>query len=445
MIYTYHCIDSDGRAQQGRLEAATQADATSMLEAKGWKVLLVQSVGVGRASLASPKRGSLEGVVFDDSSGVGEFLADRFLRRDRAGRQPLDDSWMQKVRCPELVVVLFTRQLATLLAGGFPLVRALDTLSFQADHPNFGEVITHVATQIETGHSFSASLAKFPRVFSKVYVSMVRIGERTGQLDDVLDRLASWREQDHDLYQRVKGALTYPCFVLAISVILGLIIFYTILPGFVNILDRMDVELPLVTRIVFAVTNAVKNPGAWLVFIATTVVLGLKINDLYKTPRGAVWIYNVLCAVPMLGTMLRFAGVSRYCSALGALLESGVELVRALKLAAQASGSPALAMDANHLLDSVEAGELVSSYMEGKPDLYPNTVVQLVKVGEEASDLPDMLRRAANYYADEVRYRIESLSAALEPIMIVCVGVVVGTVVLSIFAPMYGYLAKLGG
>ena len=354
------------------------------------------------------------------------------------------DGWMAKVKVPQQVVILFTRQLSIMLRTGVPMLHALDTLSHQDEYPNFGEVVATVAQKIGEGHSFSATLSKFPRVFSKVYITMAAIGERTGHLDDSLERLATWQERDYALYQRVRGALTYPCFIMVLSFSLTLMLFYWVLPGFLGIFDEMKIELPLMTKIMIRLTNAAKNPGAWILGIAIIGFSITLIRDLYKTEKGAVEIFRFLTTVPMLGTMLSFATTSRYCAAVSALLTAGLDLPKTLSLSAHASGSPLLAHDAKGMVQSIMDGEPISVYMHNRPDVYPATLVHMVTAGEEASHLPAMFERVAYYYDSEVSYKIETLSAALEPLMLGSVALVVGFIVLSIFIPMYSYLGQLG-
>lgn len=354
------------------------------------------------------------------------------------------EAWMAKVRVPQQVIILFTRQLAIMLRTGVPMLHALDTLSHQDEYPNFGEVVATVAQKIGEGHSFSATLSKFPRVFSKVYVTMASIGEKTGHLDDSLERLAGWQEKDYTLYQKVRGALTYPCFIMGLSFALTMMLFYWVLPGFLGIFDEMDIELPVMTKIMIRLTNAAKNPGAWILGIAIIGFSITLIRDLYKTEKGAVEIFRFLSAVPMLGTMLTFATISRYCAAVSALLNSGLDLPKTLTLSAHASGSPVLAHDSKGMVQSIMDGEPVSVYMGQRPDIYPMTLIHMVTAGEEASHLPSMFERVAIFYESEVSYKIETLSAALEPLMLGSVALVVGFIVLSIFIPMYSYLGQLG-
>lgn len=362
----------------------------------------------------------------------------------RVERDKGDDSWMAKVRCKPALVVLFTRQLATMLRTGVPILHALDTLSHQSENPNFGEVVSTVAERIGHGHTFSSTLSRFPRVFNRVYVTMAAIGERTGQLDESLERLANWQERDFKLFQRVRSALTYPAFVLGLSAFLTLMLFYSVLPGFITVFNDMDMELPLMTRMMVTITNAVKNPGAWLVVMAA-VGLGFgAVRDIYKTEKGAMELFRVVLAVPVIGSLLHFATTARYCAAVGALLSAGLDLPKSLNLGAQASGSPVLAWDAKALINNILEGESVASYMVSRPDIYPSTLCQMVAAGEESSHLAPMYERVASFYDQEVNFKIEAFSAALEPLLLGMVASVVGFVVLSIFIPMYSYIGKLG-
>lgn len=363
-----------------------------------------------------------------------------------AKRGAIDSEWSAKLHVPARLVVIFTRQLASMLASGVPLAQAMDTLSHQPDAPVFGEVIRLCGQRLETGSKLSHCLTFFPRVFPTIFVTMVAIGEETGALEDALERLAIWLERDDALRQRLKSAVTYPGFVLSLSVGLTLALFYTVMPGFISIFTDMKVELPLITRIVVAITNYLRNPGAVLAGLA---VLGLGLHALRRwlaTPRGWLSFFSVALRLPVLGPMLRFGGISRYCAAMEALLETGMDITRSLQLAAAASGSPVIEKDSALLVASViSAGGMVSEHMRYADDVYPATMTNLVASGEETSQLSEMYGRCAAYYDMEMNYKVEALGAALEPLMLFLVSMVVGTIVLSVFLPMYSYIDQIGG
>lgn len=351
---------------------------------------------------------------------------------------------MEKARCPGIVLVLFTRQMATMLKAGVPIMDCLDTLSHQPEHPNFGEVISTLAKRLGEGHSFSKSLSLFPRIFPRVYLAMTAIGESTGQLDEALDKLANWQEDDLKLYQRVKGALTYPAFVLSLTFFLTLALFYTVLPGFIDIFLEMKIELPLMTRILISVTNAVSNPGAWILLGAWIFGLGAWLKAVWKTDVGALRLYRLILSVPMIGNMIHLATLSRYCGSAAALIESGLDLVRTLKMSAEASGSPLLRWDSRKVVTNIQDGFLISTHMEQHPNIYPPSLCQMLLAGEESSQLAEMFGRVASYYDSEVAYKTETLSAVLEPLLLGFLAIIVGSIVIAILVPLYSYLGTLG-
>jgi type IV pilus assembly protein PilC len=347
------------------------------------------------------------------------------------------------VRVPTRYVVMFTRHLSTMLASGVQVVQCLETLSFQPESPNLGEIIRQLAQRIEGGHKFSHALASYPRVFSKIFVTMVQIGEETGALDIALDRLASWMEGDEQVVQKIKGALSYPAFVLTLAFFLTLGVFYTVLPAFVDIFSSMNMDLPLITRIVIWITNAIRNPGAWLVSISALGAAVKWLQATLATPEGQIRLFRLALKVPLVGGML-FEGTSaRYCSAVSALLQSGMDLQRTFRLAGSASGSPLIAQDAEALVATIVHGQMASLHMMQHRDIYAPTLVHMVAAGEEVSRMPEMFAQAGFFHDMEMRGKVDALGAALEPVMLMGVASVVATIVLSIFLPMYSFMTKL--
>ncbi len=351
---------------------------------------------------------------------------------------------MARVRVKEQDLIIFTRQMAAMLRTGVPITRCLETLANQGDDPQFRRVIDFVYRKVSEGVMMSNTLNQMPRVFGHMYVSMVRIGESTGALAENLDMLGAWMERDWQLVRKVKSALTYPAFVLILSFVLTLGLFYYILPGFVKIFDEMQVPLPLITRVIMGMTNAVRNPGAWMVGLGLAAAFYFFIKDQMATEAGRIRFYRLAMVVPVLGPMLRQAALARFCSSMTALLSVGVDLVAALRLAANASGSPLLAQDGVPMSNALREGSQLSEYMESRRDLYPGSVIQMLSAGEETSNLDQMFGRLGQFYNEEVNYLIEGFSAVLEPVMLAGVALVVGTIVMSVFLPLYGFLNKLG-
>jgi type IV pilus assembly protein PilC len=351
--------------------------------------------------------------------------------------------WRNKVRVPPQILCIFSRQLATMLRNAVPIVQALETLSHQPEYPNFGEVVRELAEKVSQGHVLSHQLAQYPRIFSKIFITLVQIGERTGGLDSSLERLSDWLERDDRLRQRVKSALTYPVFVLGLAVVLTLFMFYTVLPSFLGIFRDMDVELPLITRVVLFLTEAVRQPGFWLIFLASAGAFLTVGREFLRSPAGQLAAFRVLKRIPLLGSLLVMGGCARFCMSVSTMLGVGMDLARALRMAANASGNPEFVSDAPNLERTIVEGEPCSTHMMNNPDIYPPSMTQMVMAGEQASRLPDMFGRAGGYYDVEMNFMVDALSAAMEPLLLATVASVVATVILSIFLPLYSYLGKI--
>lgn len=351
---------------------------------------------------------------------------------------------MSRARCPHSVIVFFTRQLATMLRSGMPILDALNGLSHQHDDPVFIEVVSVIAVRISQGHNFSASLALFPRIFSPVYVTMVRVGERTGDLDSSLEKLASWVEKDFALVRKVRSTLTYPTFVLALTTGATLFLFHSVLPGFVEVLRQMDAELPLPTRVMFVITGAVRNPGIWLLALTGALAIYFLVSDAMRQPKSAARLFRAIVVLPVVGPLVTMSTTARFSAVVGTLLSSGLDVMTSLRLGAHASGNALLAEDSARIVDCIVEGETLSTGMDEAPGLYPALLRQLVRVGEESSSVADMMLRAAWFFDDEVDYRAEALGVVIEPLLLGFLALVVGFVIISVFLPLYASLGRLG-
>ena len=343
-----------------------------------------------------------------------------------------------------MLVVVFTRQLSSMLTNGVPIVLALDTLAHQPEDELFGDIVDACSQKIQTGGSFSAATAQFPKVFPTMFQTMIHIGEQTGSLDVALDRLALWLERDQGLRQRLRSALTYPGFVIILAVLMALTIFYTIMPTFVNIFADMQSELPLPTKLLLGMTEALRSPPQVLCMLAVLVAGVTAFRRWKNSHRGSLQFYRLCKRIPLIGSMMVYGGLARYCSAMEALLNSGMNLTQALRLAGNACGDPLLREDSVELVKSVSEGNLLAEHLEGRDEIYPGTLRSMLSVGEETSALPDMFGRTAAFYELEMNFKVEALGAALEPLMLAVVALVVATVILSIFLPLYSSLGKLG-
>ena len=341
-------------------------------------------------------------------------------------------------------VVMFSRQLALLLRNGVPLLQALGTLSDQPEDEVFSEVVHSCTQKISTGHSLSQSLAAFPEVFPKVFVSMAEIGEQTGSLDSALEQLADWLERDQDVERRILGALSYPIFVFCLASLIMLAIFYTVMPGFLGIFQEMNIRLPLATQLIVAITEAVRSPMVWASALIFLWMLRHGLRKTTSTLAGRARLYLLLLRVPLLGNMLTFGSTARFCSCGKVLLSCGMDVMQAYRLSAAASGSPLLQRDTPSLLAAIREGELVSEHMARHPEIYDHTLTSMVSAGEEASRIPEMMGFAGYYYNLGLTSCIDSLGAALEPLLMGGIAVLVGTIVMAVFLPMYSYIGQMG-
>ncbi len=350
----------------------------------------------------------------------------------------------RKVSVPRLQVVVFTRQLASMLSSGIPMITALGVLREQPECPELGEVIDEIQEMVNSGIRLSVAMNEYPRVFSRIYTVMIQIGEQTGQLEELLDRLSEWLERDESLRQRIMKALSYPAFVTVLAIVLTMVLFYTVVPNFLNIFVEMGAELPLITRVVKAIADGLRSPGCWLCGLAVGCSLYYWTRNALHQPGAWKTPFRWLRRVPVVGDLLLYGALARLASTLGLLLECGTDLPNALRLSVGASGHPLWEADLEALLTSVREGQPVSEHLAARSDLYPSTLTQMLLAGEESARLAELTLRAGAYYEVELGFQIDTLASVIEPVLMAGVSIVVGSVVISLFLPLYGFLGKLG-
>ena len=368
-------------------------------------------------------------------------LRDESLSQDeqRKGRKR-----QKEIRVGSRDLVLFTRQFATMIRSGIPVTFALDTLSHQPENPNLGQVVARISKLVGEGHKLSAAMGHYPGVFDTTFQAMVAIGEETGQLDGTLERLAGWRERDYDLTRQVKGALSYPMFILGLTGMLTFFLFYAILPNFLGIFKDMKIDLPPYTKVMVALTDASQNPGVWLVLTALGVAIHGLIREQWKTEEGRCRMFTLIHQIPLAGHLVRLTSVARFSGAVETLMESGLGLQKTLLLGGEGSGNPIIKVASRELVERVKEGDPLSDYIVTRVDLFPVTFGQFVATGEETSQLSRMMGEASRMLDEEVSYKVEALGAALEPFLLGIVAFIVGFVLLAIFTPLYSHIGSLG-
>lgn len=344
---------------------------------------------------------------------------------------------------PSSALIAFTQQLSVLLKNGVPLVQSLEALARQTHVPAFAVTVEGLVKTVSRGGSLSEAVAAYPATFSRLYASLIRVGESTGDLTGALDRLGEWLENEQSTVRKIRRALTYPVMVLALAGVLTALLFTTVVPQFMEIFQGLNVRLPWPTRILIWITTLARNPGIWVLALAASWGTRMGLLRLAARPAGRLALYRALLAFPALGPLFWFADLGRFASTLRMAQDSGLDLIQSLRLAGESSNSPVLEHDLPKLLEAVQSGLLVSDHLGRSPGVYHPVLTHLTAAGEETADLSSMLLRASNYFQEEVDDRIDSLAKLLEPVLLTTVGLLVGFVILGVFLPMYSYLGAL--
>lgn len=338
------------------------------------------------------------------------------------------------------VITVFSRQLATLINAGVPLVQGINIMQRQTEHKGFQEVLKKVKTDLETGTNFSEAIAKYPKVFDRLYVNLVRAGETSGQLDAILDRVASFQEKDLALRGKIKSAMTYPIIVLIFAIGITYLLLTTVVPKFGSILQQIGGELPLITKILMAVSDFLQTKGLTILLIVG--VLYAAFQQIYKTDKGKHVIDDFKLKVPVFGPLNKRSSIATFTRTFGLLLNSGVNIIESLEITKGTAKNVIVEDTIENAKNVVMVGEQMSGSLAASP-IFPPMVVSMVAIGEETGSLDAMLEKVADFYDREVDEAVESLTAAIEPIMIVFLGAIVGTIVAGMFLPMFAIINKL--
>ena len=341
-------------------------------------------------------------------------------------------------------VALFSRQMASMTQGGIPLLQSLDVLGDQEDDERMAYVSKRLAGKLGQGFSLSKATTEFPLVFPPIFSHLLKAGEGTGRIVEVINRLADLLEKEEDLLKQVKGALSYPIFVMGLTFVLTVGLFSTVLPGFADFYKDFDVPLPFVTDLLMTITEWIQTPWFWIAFIVIVGGLFQFTKVSWKILERRLVMYQALLWLPLVGPIIRFSSLARFCWVMELTQDAGMDLMRSVKLACLASGSPLLEVDANRMIKGVTEGEYLSDLMKQRADLHPHLLQQMVMMGEETSQYSQAFGRAGSWFEQEVQGRVETFQAALEPILMGLISTIVGTIVLSVFLPLYGLLDKLG-
>jgi len=405
MQFIYRAKDASGKTVDGFIEAADQKTATDRI--RGMKLTLVE---------ISQKQS-------------GGFLAKL-------------NPFKPKVKSKE--VVIFSRQLSTLVAAGVPLVQGLSILEQQAESPLFHVTLSQIKADIESGMGIADAMKKHPAAFDTLYVSMIRAGEVGGILDTILERLSAYLESADALKAKVKSAMMYPIVVGGIASAVTVFLMIFVIPTFKDIFSSFKAELPYPTMVVIGISDFMKGNVA--IVIGVPIVMYFALKKYYKTESGRTQIDAILLKLPVFGELLKKVAISKFSRTLGTLIKSGVPILQGLETVASTAGNVVVERAILSCKDSVkDGGRLVEPLR--KANLFPPMVVQMIGVGEETGCLDSMLIRIADFYDAEVDTAVKGLTSMLEPLIMVFMGVVIGGIVIAMFLPMLslGELASKSG
>ena len=416
-VYLYTAMDAKGREQKGKINAPNEEQVANELRRKGIFPTSIRVAAKAKAAAAKKSGGK--------SGGLSLNLGPVVIKRK------------------ELTVL--TRQLAILLGAGLPLIRSLRTLERQAKSPGVRTVLGKVAETVEGGATFAEALSQHPKSFDKLFLNMVRAGEASGAMETILDRLAGFMEKASRIAGKVKSAMIYPCVILSISLlaVVGLMIF--IVPNFSKIFSDLlgpNEPLPAPTLAIIAVSNTLTS--AWYFYVGGVIGFIVLYKITVRIPAGRWGVDWCKYNMPLFGPIISKSAISRFGRTLGTLMSSGVPVLNALAIVKETSGNEVVAKAVTEVYSAVKEGEGIAVPLN-RTGVFPPMVISMVEVGEETGKLPEMLDKIANTYEEEVDNSVSALTSLIEPLMIVGLAGIVGTIVIALFLPLTKIIEKMSG
>jgi len=419
--FTFNAVDAKGKETKGTVEAESQNVAIARIREQGLFPTQVTEAGGKAAPAAKKARGRGRKASMQKEVHLPMFMVGRVKPKN---------------------LMVMTRQTATLIDAGLPLLRALQVLHRQEKHPRLKMILAALAESIQSGSTLAEGMSQHPKVFNRLYVNMVKAGEIGGVLDVVLIRLAEFMEKVQKMRNKVASAMTYPLVVLVVAMGIMYFLLTQIVPKFEDIfIDLLEgAALPALTQFVMNTSNTlVERSPIVLLSIAGLVVL-VKLMGRFKAGRSMR--DRIKLKSPVFGPLIEKTSIGRMTRTLGTLLQSGVPILQALIIVRDTSGNEAIARGIQLVHDSVKEGENIAPPMEAS-GVFPPMVIGMVEVGEETGRLPDMLMRIADTYDDEVDNAVAAMSSIIEPLLIVGLALIVGTIVIALFLPMISIIGKL--
>lgn len=401
-VFKYVAKDKDGKTVSGSLEAAS---SRALVESLRQRELIIIHIDEEKEKSAKAAAG-----------GGG-------------GNIKMDD------------LVIFSRQLATMVDAGIPLVGALDALQDQMESKGFKNVIKKVRNDVEGGLSLSEALNKQPNVFSGFFINMVKAGESSGQLDEILDRVAVYMEKTLALIRKVKSSLIYPAVVVLMAITITTFLIVKVVPTFESIFVTIGVDLPLPTKILITISKILRQ---WLPLVAVGLVVGIvALVRIIRTDKGKLVFDTLLLKLPVLGPLLKKVAIARFARTLSTLQKSGVAILTALEIVGKTSGNKVIEAAVFKTKSSIKEGESIAQPLTAS-GVFPPMVTRMISVGEQTGKLEEMLGKVADFYESEVDTAVSGLTSLIEPLIIAFLGIVVGGIVVSMFLPIVKLIQVVG-
>ncbi|HAF96065.1 MAG TPA: pilus assembly protein PilC [Elusimicrobia bacterium] len=330
-------------------------------------------------------------------------------------------------------IVIFSRQLSTLVSAGVPIVQGLNILEEQAENPAFKSVVTVLRGDIEAGLSIADAMRKHPTAFTELYVSMVRAGEVGGILDTILERLSAYLEASEVLRAKVKSAMMYPLVVSTVAALITVFLIMFVIPIFKDIFSSFGGQLPFITRVIVGLSDFLRQKFVYFIVGIGAIYWG--VGKYVKTEKGQEKIDDLSLKLPVFGILLKKVAIAKFTRTLGTLIKSGVPILQGLETVAKTSGNKIIERAINSSRDSIKEGGRISDPLK-RANIFPPMVIQMISVGEETGGLDNMLNKIADFYDQEVDTAVKGLTSMIEPLIMVVLGAVIGTIVIAMFMPM---------
>ncbi|MBI3314154.1 MAG: type II secretion system F family protein [Candidatus Omnitrophica bacterium] len=398
--FEYFVKDQTGKDQNGVQDAADVSTLVSTLRSQGLMIIRIQEVKTRH--------------VFGLQKGPTK-------KGGKGGGVKLDD------------LVVFSRQMATLVGAGIPLIQSLDILAEQVEKDKFKTILRDMHHEVQGGKSFSEAMSKYQKVFSPLFIHMIRAGETSGNLEEILDRVASYLEKSSALQKKVKSALMYPASVTAIAFLITFAMLTFVIPKFATIFDGLGAKLPAPTQILIDVSNFLA--ANWVIVLGLIGGTIFGISQLVKLPGVRLVWDTIKLKIVVFGPLLLKVAVSKFSRTLATLVRSGVPIIASLEIVSKTAGNKRIEVVIVSLMESVKRGESLAGPL-GKSEIFPLMVVRMIAIGEETGELEEMLVKIADFYDAQVDAAVSGLTSLIEPLIIVFLGVVIGGIVIALFLPI---------